>query len=328
MMLQYTLPLYVSATLHIRLSFWFLLSAIFLSIADGASHAAGYIPLDLALMLGVCLWHELGHRVFARMVGGNHWEWILWPIGGMVAPSVPRTPKATFVGNVGGLVFTIALLVAAYATTYVLSGALVQMKFLWGLPSGVTGDDAGTLAMHILFHGMGTIVAVSMPMILLNLFPCYWFDGAHIYQSILWPFIGQWKAIRWVCLAGMILAVPLLVLSLMATNFFGLILWALVFADCFRRRQAVAAAGPELFEDDLSYAYMEPAESPRRKKLKKSWFRNARKRAQRDQAEQAKIDAILAKVSEHGIQSLTWWEKRTLRKATERQRKQDMAGRL
>lgn len=48
-----------------------------------------------------------------------------------------------------------------------------------------------------------------------------------------------------------------------------------------------------------------------------------RKLAQREQNEQATIDAILAKVSAHGMQSLTWLEKRTLRKATERQRKSD-----
>ena len=48
-----------------------------------------------------------------------------------------------------------------------------------------------------------------------------------------------------------------------------------------------------------------------------------RKVAERDESEQARIDAILAKVSAHGMHSLTWLEKRTLRKATERQRKSD-----
>lgn len=42
-----------------------------------------------------------------------------------------------------------------------------------------------------------------------------------------------------------------------------------------------------------------------------------------EQAEQRQIDAILAKVSAQGMQSLTWLEKRTLKKATEHQRKRD-----
>ena len=45
-------------------------------------------------------------------------------------------------------------------------------------------------------------------------------------------------------------------------------------------------------------------------------------------AEQAKIDTILAKVKERGLHSLTWWEKRALKKATERQRERDLANRL
>ena len=40
---------------------------------------------------------------------------------------------------------------------------------------------------------------------------------------------------------------------------------------------------------------------------------------------QASIDAILAKVSAQGMNSLTWLEKRTLKRATERQRKADAA---
>jgi hypothetical protein len=41
-------------------------------------------------------------------------------------------------------------------------------------------------------------------------------------------------------------------------------------------------------------------------------------------AERDRIDAILAKVSAQGMHSLTWGEKRALRKATERQRKRDL----
>jgi hypothetical protein len=63
---------------------------------------------------------------------------------------------------------------------------------------------------------------------------------------------------------------------------------------------------------------------PPRKRLSKRSIRQAQKRAAAEQAEQAKIDAILEKVSAQGMQSLTWWEKRTLRKATERQRQRDL----
>jgi len=40
------------------------------------------------------------------------------------------------------------------------------------------------------------------------------------------------------------------------------------------------------------------------------------------------IDAILAKVKQKGLHSLSWWEKRALKKATERQRQRDLASRI
>ena len=56
--------------------------------------------------------------------------------------------------------------------------------------------------------------------------------------------------------------------------------------------------------------------------------RRAAKKEQRlakeELAERVRIDAILAKVSAHGMQSLTWIEKRALHKATEHQRKRDL----
>jgi len=50
--------------------------------------------------------------------------------------------------------------------------------------------------------------------------------------------------------------------------------------------------------------------------------RHQTQQAQAEEQEQARIDAILAKVSAHGMHSLTWSEKRALRRATERRRRE------
>ena len=324
-LMQYALPIFRSAGLSIHLSFWFLLSAVFVLISD--LHSPFLIPIDLGLMLGVCLWHELGHRVFARMVGGNHWEWVIWPLGGMVAPTSPRNPKAVFVANVGGIVFNVLLVAAILGVAWGFGGALAEgrVPFLpFGLGVAVPGFS------FLLVHCMELVLVQSVGIILMNLYPCYWFDGGHLWQAGLWPFFGQWKAGLITCWAGMILAVPffLLALSYGLGGVLAMVFWALIFADCFRRRQLLVAAGEGVMEEDeATYNYMDTAE-PRRRKRKKSWLGRARKRALADQAEQARIDAILVKVKEHGLHSLTWWEKRSLKKATERQRERDLANRL
>jgi hypothetical protein len=51
--------------------------------------------------------------------------------------------------------------------------------------------------------------------------------------------------------------------------------------------------------------------------------RRLRREREVEHAEQAAIDRILQKVSDHGMQSLTGGERRTLKRATERQRRMD-----
>jgi hypothetical protein len=127
----------------------------------------------------------------------------------------------------------------------------------------------------------------------------------------------------------MILGGLLFAFSLYGMDILGMLMFALIFADCFRRRQALVAAGHEGIEEEegSSYNYMDTPEPRVKKKGNKRWLKSARKRALQDQAEQAKIDIILAKVKEKGLHSLSWWEKRALRKATARQRQQDLANR-
>jgi hypothetical protein len=329
--LQWAIPLYTSDGLRIRLTFWLILSMVF-SIIDNLrfGNPLYFIPVDLALILIVLLFHEWGHRVFARMVGGNHWEWVLWPLGGMVAPTAPRRAGPMFVANVGGIVFTLILGGAAIAGL-----ALVDWSaFHLSLPGILSPSlmiranfvlDAGLL---LLLHALAVIVGLSIELFMINLFPCYWFDGGYLWQCVLWPMMGLYQAINITCIAGMVLAAPLFLLSLFSRNFFGMIFWIFIFSACFTKRRELKMAGPGIVpgEDEAEYAYMDPA--PVRKKGKKRWFKAAAKRAAKERAEQAQIDAILAKVHDKGLHSLTWFEKRALKRATERQRQRDLAERL
>ena len=94
---------------------------------------------------------------------------------------------------------------------------------------------------------------------------------------------------------------------------------------CIQARTMMKAEGPWGFSDedaiDYSSSLYSPDEKPR-KSSGRSEKRLERLRAQ-ERAERLRIDRILTKVSQHGMQSLSWWEKRTLRKATEHQRQRD-----
>jgi hypothetical protein len=102
------------------------------------------------------------------------------------------------------------------------------------------------------------------------------------------------------------------------------------FFTCFQTRAMLRAEGPWGFQEedtstmDYSASLFNKADSAKSRKAAQRASQRAEKLAREEQVEQQRIDAILSKVSAHGMHSLTWLEKRTLKKATEHQRQRDM----
>ena len=87
------------------------------------------------------------------------------------------------------------------------------------------------------------------------------------------------------------------------------------FMTCYSSRLALKAAGPYESEDTTDYSAAYEIEPTRKRSKLSRWsIRRAAKKAKKvamdERREQVHIDAILAKVSAHGMQSLTWTEKR------------------
>ena len=71
-------------------------------------------------------------------------------------------------------------------------------------------------------------------------------------------------------------------------------------------------AGPDGFRGrDAATPPRTSRGTPKRKQPSRWAVRRAQKQQRQERDEQEKIDAILAKVSAHGMNSLTWLEKRT-----------------
>jgi hypothetical protein len=97
------------------------------------------------------------------------------------------------------------------------------------------------------------------------------------------------------------------------------------FYACYRQRQMLREMGPEEWTDgpDYSAAYERPTPR-RRRRVSNRQIRKIRRRHQQFAEEQARVDAILVKVSAHGMASLNWRERRVLRRATEQRRQRDL----
>src|SRR5438067_1948760 len=72
----------------------------------------------MGVWVGSVLIHELAHYLAARRHGGSPHEVMLWPLGGLIQLSVPRSPAAEFAVALAGPLANALLAVAATVGLY------------------------------------------------------------------------------------------------------------------------------------------------------------------------------------------------------------------
>jgi Zn-dependent protease len=317
-----SVPLFTAFGIRVRMHAT-LLMLIVLTLATAGMH--GGIGITNAMtfcivLFGIILLHEFGHCFAARSVGGQANEILMWPLGGLAFADAPNRPWPQFVTAAGGPLVNVAICIVTWVPIWLLS--LQDSRFHWSPLSG------GGLSVFYLRW----IFSVSLGLLIFNLLPIFPLDGGRLLQALLWFKLKYYRATMITCIVGMIGSVMMAMLGIASFGSgFGLMLifiGASCFYTCFQLRAQLKAAGPWEFEDDgidYSASMWQPEIHPKkRKKLSQRAKRKLRKQAQREENEQSRIDAILAKVSAKGMHSLTWLERRALRQATERQRRQEI----
>jgi Zn-dependent protease len=321
-LLGFSLPFGRWFGVPVRLHFWLLLDLVLLLVGMFRGMSPLVVGLMAAVLIGSLLVHDFAHRYAAQRVGGSLNEFLLWPVGGLIHPTAPPRPLATFIAHGGAiaahLLVCFACLLIAFAMHF---GNSLLASSLGGLLRALTGEGippppgfATLLVALIYFQNLGLIA--------INLLPFYWFDGGFLLESILWPWTGHFRAISVTCIIGMCVAAPMFLFSLYTTSLFAMIFWALLFASSFSKRRELKAAGPAEFSAQMDFTTAAYASDPAPRRRRARWAsRSAVKAAAAERREQETIDRILAKVHASGMHSLTWGEKRALKKATERQRR-------
>lgn len=323
-----SVPLFSAFGIRVRAHASLILYAVIvLLIGIGEGFAWQDRVENVTLLFGIVLLHEFGHCFTARWVGGDANDILLWPLGGLAYANPPRRPLPTFLTVLGGPAVNFLICVICAAIIYGTYGTLpwhwnplmfhpIHRFFQW--------DDAMRYVIWI--------YQISYMLLIFNLMPIYPLDGGQMLQCILWPKFGYYKSMMFSCITGMVCSVVGGMIALATWNIGLAILAACGFLMCFQMRQQLLANGPEEYADDgidYSAAYeIEPTKSRRRHRTQSWSAKRAAKRAAKlmadERDERQRIDAILAKVSAHGMNSLTRSEKKTLKLATEHQRQRDL----
>ncbi len=274
-----------------------------------------YAAAASVTLFTVVLLHEFGHCFAARLVGGRAEDVLLWPLGGLAFTETAHRPWPRFVTVLGGPLVNVVLCLLSGAALWWLSHFHFSM---WQNPLSPFGAKLD-LATRVLLHTSTLALCLwwfyvtNLSLLLFNLLPIFPLDGGAMLQTILWPKFGYYRSMNFACLTGMFGAILMGLFGLVVLQWMLVFLGLAGFLYCFQTRAQLRAAGYDAFAEDdneIDYSASLRPEAPVRRRIKRRWFRSVAKKAAREQAEQAKIDAILAKVHDQGLHSLTWWEKR------------------
>lgn len=269
---------------------------------------------SMSMLFVIVLLHEFGHCFGARWMGGEANEIEMTPLGGLALAQPPRRPWPTFVTIAAGPAVNVLICLICGSILWAISGWVP-----WNpLRFAPIGDFRSWVDV---WRWAYWIYQVSFLLLVFNLLPIFPMDGGRLLQAILWPKFGYYRSMLFACNTGMVGGI---IMGGVGLATFSILLTCIAisgFFTCLQTRRALVAHGPEEFSDSIDYsaAY----DVPRPKRLSRRGAKRAIKLAKAERAERERIDQILAKVSAHGMHSLTWLERRALRRATEHQRQRD-----
>lgn len=296
---------------RVRLHFWMLLSILFVFIGYGRAGGVSFGAIHATMLIATCLLHEFGNRFAAQQVGGTHDDFMLWPAGGMIPPSCPPTPFATFLAHSGGVVVNLLIAGGCTLALWFMTGKLLLPPLN---PLAIFGGSASPIILNSSPPALlAQFMFINASVMWAALMPFYWFKGAYILQGALWKWTGYKRAVNITCIVGMVVAAPMFLLSLYNGDLLGMVIWALLFGSSFSRRKQVQFEPEADYQDSLTWT--EKRWGPKRKVSAFKRWRDKRFIDRRRQL-QDEVDRILEKVSRDGMHSLSSREKKTLEQAS------------
>jgi len=290
--------------------------------------------LGLGVLVVSVLLHELMRAAVARRVGGRTNLIVLGPTGGWTQPQLPSDPPAHLITALAGPLTYLALLVSA-ACGLALSGERNILQLTQPF-------DPEFLRTSSVVHQVAQLtVWVNAWLLLANLLPIHPCDGAEVLRGVLWPIVGRTSAsaalAHFAYGAAAVTAVLALVLQRRMFHVEYLPAWfplavasvLLVYGGSRASRQRRYDVGidiDELESDDEQWLSAEWLDDDQRTAVlvehiqEKQQEALDRKRRQREDREDARVDDILARLQHLRFDELSEEDQAVLKRASRRYR--------
>ena len=292
--------------------------------------ATSYMPLgftwtafSLCALWCLVLGHEAAHVIVSKALHERPSEILMWPLGGLALTPSPPGWLGQLLVALGGPAFNaLVFLVLApilYVQTESLSTAIPSVLGADGLTQGLF-LTAGSWSLTSLF----VIQWVNTLLLVLNLLPLFPLDGGRLLHSLFWRAFGYERAMiysTWVAILGsaILAGVGLLV----ATGAYAGYLVGLAFfcgAVSLNAARKMRFTHGEMEALDDSERFTRSDESVSSEVVGRlgpgvESFDHA------PDSGNDGLDRILKKISDHGIESLGFRERRLLRRSSRRSRR-------
>lgn len=282
---------------------------------------------QLGLLSILILWssiflHELGHCFAARQQGGSADKVVLWVLGGLAECQVERRPWPQFVVAIWGPLVNIGLAAIGVAILWPTLGF-----GLWVLPWSEWPPLTG-----LGLNAVALLVRINLALALFNLIPAFPLDGGRVFHAALWHKQGFTKAmgttivLAFVCAA----AIALYALTIRESVLFFVALFIVIGA--YQQRRALQMGG--LTQGASEPPWARSAQAYERAKsggddkddedkpgaIARWKAERARKKEEAEAARKVEVaqrlDEVLARVSEVGMQGLSEEERSFLDEAS------------
>ncbi len=310
------------------------LHLLFILIAGGemiqslvqSNAGPGYRALALGSLFGLVLLHEYGHCIACRWVGGSADRIVLWPLGGLARCAPPHDWRSDLITTIGGPALNLILMPLFGLILLALGVSWTSVIYNpFHLQTVFTGLHLRDGSQPYWLFWLWSVHSLNAGLFFFNvLLPMYPMDSGRIVHALLWRRLGHRRATDIVTRVGLGIALVLLALGstfagggrfVSLAIFGGLMCWQ------ERRQMQMVQGDPALadYDFDRGYAGMPGARSEAKAGARAEKARERERK--KEQADQAELDRILAKIATSGMGSLSRGEKRWLEQATERRRR-------
>lgn len=303
----------------------------FAKVQPPVAGVAGAAAAVIGLMVLSILLHEYGHVFAARLVGGDCEEVLLWPLGGLAYCDLPPSPRAHLLTalagplvNLGLCVLSAAFLVGHHAWPPLnpfTSGLYFPRLVNWS----TGGDVAATWSLML----AARLFAINWLLFWLNLLPAFPLDGGRMLHAVLWARGDEREATGTTAYVGFAVMLVLCVVSIALNEVLLFALALFIYVNCRQLLIQVETGGEDTAYGSEFGAGAERESPPARRPAKTNpiqrWLqkraaRRALQEQQQRESEENRMDQLLDKVQQSGLQSLTDEERRFLNRVSARYR--------